>query len=142
MGRVCTVQKDTPPPKARGPQGRSKARREDLVRKSGGRREIQLNSKNLMDTKLGQSLYSGKNLSSATTISQFQHRKWTFFLKCLVQPERATEVAWIDYDGIFRLVEQDIIAKLYGETCNKPYMTYDKLSRGLRYDRSGIIDKV
>lgn len=112
------------------------------MRKSGGRREIQLNSKNLMDTKLGQSLYSGKNSTNSTSISQFQHRKWTFFLRCLVQPERAADVAWIDYDGIFRLVEQETISRLYGDTCNKPEMTYDKLSRGLRYDRSGIIDKV
>ena len=52
-------------------------------------------------------------------------------------------VCWEGGYGEFRVIEPDRLARLWGRRKNRPNMTYDKLTRALRYyyDRR-IITKV
>lgn len=52
-------------------------------------------------------------------------------------------IRWTGKEGEFKLIEKNIVAKLWGVRKNRPNMNYEKLSRALRtyYDGS-IIAKV
>lgn len=59
---------------------------------------------------------------------------WQFLLSLLENPEHhVTSIAWEDNFGEFRMVNPDEVAKKWGEKKKKVNMTYDKLSRALRY---------
>ena len=70
-------------------------------------------------------------------------RLWQFILELLLDEEQ-TDVEWTGQDRFeFRLRGKENVAKLWGESKNKPTMNYEKLSRGLRfYYGKDIICKV
>ena len=46
-------------------------------------------------------------------------------------------VRWEDpVEGVFRIVESERLAKLWGEKKNNQKMTYEKLSRAMRFARA------
>jgi len=52
-------------------------------------------------------------------------------------------VVWSGGYGEFRVVRPEALARLWGQRKNRPHMTYDKLSRALRYYyERNIITKV
>ncbi|GIY23321.1 hypothetical protein CDAR_431351 [Caerostris darwini] len=64
---------------------------------------------------------------------------WQFLVKLLVNPKRYSSlISWEDNDGKFQFKEPEEVAKLWGERKKRnkqaiKNMTYDKLSRSLRY---------
>lgn len=59
---------------------------------------------------------------------------WQFLLSLLEEPAaNATCIAWGENFGEFRMVNPDEVARKWGEKKKKVNMTYDKLSRALRY---------
>lgn len=59
---------------------------------------------------------------------------WQFLLMLLEEPENdSTCIAWEGSFGEFRMVNPDEVARRWGEKKKKANMTYDKLSRALRY---------
>lgn len=59
---------------------------------------------------------------------------WQFLLSLLEEPElHISSIAWEGAFGEFRMVNPDEVARKWGEKKKKVNMTYDKLSRALRY---------
>uniref|UniRef100_A0A8C8RUI0 ETS transcription factor ELK1 n=1 Tax=Pelusios castaneus TaxID=367368 RepID=A0A8C8RUI0_9SAUR len=58
---------------------------------------------------------------------------WQFLLQLLEQQSNGHLIAWTSSDGEFKLVDAEEVARLWGLRKNKTNMTYDKLSRALRY---------
>jgi len=70
---------------------------------------------------------------------------WEFLRNTLLDPETSPKIIrWENREeGIFRFVESDAIARLWGKHKCNPNMTYEKLSRAMRYyyERK-ILDRV
>ncbi|XP_028297271.1 ETS domain-containing protein Elk-4 [Gouania willdenowi] len=68
---------------------------------------------------------------------------WQFLLGLLLDPSHEDVICWTNEEGEFKLLQAEVVAKLWGVRKNKPNMNYDKLSRALRYyyDKN-IIKKV
>ncbi|XP_058977351.1 DNA-binding protein D-ETS-6 isoform X2 [Musca domestica] len=62
-----------------------------------------------------------------------QIQLWQFLLELLGDSSKNNYIAWEGTNGEFKLVDPDMVAKLWGERKAKPNMNYDKLSRALRY---------
>lgn len=61
---------------------------------------------------------------------------WEFIRDLLLDP--VTNPSFIRWerreDGIFKFVQSDKVAKLWGQRKQNPRMTYEKLSRAMRYE--------
>ncbi|XP_010777181.1 ETS domain-containing protein Elk-3 [Notothenia coriiceps] len=68
---------------------------------------------------------------------------WQFLLHLLEDQRQRHLISWTSEDGEFKLLDSEEVARLWGLRKNKNNMTYDKLSRALRYyyDKN-IIKKV
>lgn len=88
------------------------------------------------------------NLVSCKPLSSFignngQIQLWQFLLELLTDKERADIIQWLGDEGEFKLIDPELVARLWGERKNKPTMNYEKLSRALRYYYDGdMIAKV
>ncbi|XP_041373157.1 ETS-related transcription factor Elf-3-like isoform X2 [Gigantopelta aegis] len=72
-----------------------------------------------------------------------QVQLWQFLLELLSDKDNETCIKWEGPDGEFRMVDPDEVASRWGSRRNRRNMTYDKVSRALRYyyDRL-ILNKV
>ena len=69
---------------------------------------------------------------------------WQFVKELLLQPQLySASIHWVDREqGIFKIVDSNRVATLWGKRKNRPAMNYDKLSRSLRqYYKKGIMKK-
>jgi len=68
---------------------------------------------------------------------------WLFLLELLLLEPEQKCIRWTGRGWEFLMVDPDEVAKRWGSRKNRPAMSYDKLSRGLRYyyDK-GILEKV
>uniref|UniRef100_H3AJ88 E74 like ETS transcription factor 5 n=1 Tax=Latimeria chalumnae TaxID=7897 RepID=H3AJ88_LATCH len=70
---------------------------------------------------------------------------WEFVRDLLLSPEENSGILeWEDRDnGIFRVVKSEALAKVWGQRKKNDRMTYEKLSRALRYYyKTGILERV
>lgn len=68
---------------------------------------------------------------------------WQFLIDILTDYRYMHIIKWVNSDGEFHLTEPESVARIWGERKNKPNMTYDKLSRALRYYYDGnMLSKV
>ncbi|XP_050701349.1 GA-binding protein alpha chain-like isoform X2 [Eriocheir sinensis] len=70
---------------------------------------------------------------------------WQFLLELLTEPKLVKIISWwgSGISGEFRLHQPEVVASLWGHRKGRPNMTYDKLSRALRYYYEGdMIAKV
>ncbi|NXJ10171.1 ELF5 factor, partial [Odontophorus gujanensis] len=70
---------------------------------------------------------------------------WEFVRDLLLSPEENSGILeWEDRgQGIFRVVKSEALAKMWGERKKNDRMTYEKLSRALRYYyKTGILERV
>ena len=68
---------------------------------------------------------------------------WEFLLELLLAPDHGSIIQWTGSSYEFCIVNPGALANLWGTHRNKPRMTYEKLSRALRYYYSkGIMEKV
>ncbi|KAK7573794.1 hypothetical protein V9T40_010985 [Parthenolecanium corni] len=68
---------------------------------------------------------------------------WKFLLELLTDKAYRDIIRWVDDNGEFQMVKPDSVARLWGEKKQKNNMTYEKLSRALRYYSDGdLISKV
>ncbi|XP_067667988.1 protein C-ets-2-like [Haliotis asinina] len=72
-----------------------------------------------------------------------QVQLWQFLLELLTDSNNDSFIRWEGEDGEFRMVDHDEVARRWGKRKNKNTMTYDKLSRAMRfyYDKK-ILTKV
>lgn len=81
--------------------------------------------------------------SSTRAGNNGQIQLWQFLLEILTDFNYQTIIQWISYDGEFKLLDPEKVARLWGLRKNKPTMNYEKLSRALRYYYDGdMISKV
>lgn len=72
-----------------------------------------------------------------------QIQLWQFLLELLTDKMHRHAIQWLGSEGEFKLVNPEVVAKLWGLRKNKPTMNYEKLSRALRYYYDGdMISKV
>ncbi|XP_068255286.1 ETS-related transcription factor Elf-5 isoform X2 [Nyctibius grandis] len=70
---------------------------------------------------------------------------WEFVRDLLLSPEENSGILeWEDRgQGIFRVVKSEALAKMWGQKKKNDRMTYEKLSRALRYYyKTGILERV
>ena len=69
---------------------------------------------------------------------------WQFLLQVLVENKHPTIVRWTSkQEGMFKVVDSEGLAKLWGVHKNRPEMNYDKMSRAMRYYyNKHLLDKV
>ena len=56
-----------------------------------------------------------------------------FLLELLLDQQYQRVISWTDRDGEFRLHQPEEVARLWGLRKNENNMTYDKMSRSIRY---------
>ena len=68
---------------------------------------------------------------------------WQFLLYLLVQNKHSNVIRWTSkQEGMFKVVDSEGLAKLWGRHKNRPEMNYDKLSRAMRYYyNKNLLDK-
>ena len=72
-----------------------------------------------------------------------QIQLWQFLLELLTDKECREVIFWVGDEGEFKLNHPEMVAQMWGQRKNKPTMTYEKLSRALRYYYDGdMIAKV
>lgn len=79
------------------------------------------------------------------TVSRFQCQYLWEFLQNLLNCKRFNKyIAWKNHpNGVFKLIDHHSVARLWGVQKKRKNMTYDKLSRALRYYYSkNILQKV
>jgi hypothetical protein len=60
---------------------------------------------------------------------------WRFLLNLLEDPRNSPCIHWVQRDeGIFRILNTDWLARLWGRRHGNPRMTYEKMARAMRYD--------
>uniref|UniRef100_A0A8C0PFU2 E74 like ETS transcription factor 5 n=2 Tax=Canis lupus familiaris TaxID=9615 RepID=A0A8C0PFU2_CANLF len=82
--------------------------------------------------------------SQSRTSLQSSHL-WEFVRDLLLSPEENCGILeWEDREqGIFRVVKSEALAKMWGQRKKNDRMTYEKLSRALRYYyKTGILERV
>ncbi|XP_008850585.1 ETS-related transcription factor Elf-5 isoform X3 [Nannospalax galili] len=82
--------------------------------------------------------------SHSRTSLQSSHL-WEFVRDLLLSPdENCGILEWEDREqGIFRVVKSEALAKMWGQRKKNDRMTYEKLSRALRYYyKTGILERV
>lgn len=62
-----------------------------------------------------------------------QIKLWQFLLELLTDDECTDCIRWEGTDGEFRMVDPDAVARKWGQRKNKPTMSYDNMSRALRF---------
>ncbi|PNF26838.1 hypothetical protein B7P43_G17387 [Cryptotermes secundus] len=69
---------------------------------------------------------------------------WRFLLNLLEDPRNAPCIHWVQRDeGIFRILNTDWLARLWGRRHGNPRMTYEKMARAMRtYYRSKVLQPV
>ncbi|KAM9146891.1 ETS-related transcription factor Elf-5 isoform 3-T3 [Pangshura tecta] len=70
---------------------------------------------------------------------------WEFVRDLLLSPEENCGILdWEDREqGIFRVVKSEALAKMWGQRKRNDRMTYEKLSRALRYYyKTGILERI
>lgn len=69
---------------------------------------------------------------------------WEFIRDILLNPERNPGlIKWEDRtEGVFRFLKSEAVAQLWGKKKNNSSMTYEKLSRAMRYTCTAIIHAV
>ena len=68
---------------------------------------------------------------------------WIFLLDLLLSPDYRHIIRWTGHKYEFHIVQPAGLARLWGSYRNRPHMTYEKMSRALRYYYSrGIIETV
>lgn len=58
---------------------------------------------------------------------------WQFLLELLCDPSCQNLITWTGENWQFKMMDPDEVARGWGLRKNKPKMTYEKLSRGIRY---------
>ncbi|GBM56943.1 DNA-binding protein D-ETS-3 [Araneus ventricosus] len=58
---------------------------------------------------------------------------WQFLLQLLADSRNSSIICWEGNDGEFKLVQPDVVAAKWGDVKNNSKMSYDNLSRSLRY---------
>ncbi len=59
---------------------------------------------------------------------------WQFLVQLLNDPNNEFIIKWTNYSKYeFKLIQPDQVARLWGQTKNRPSMNYAKLARSLRY---------
>lgn len=58
---------------------------------------------------------------------------WQFLLELLCDPSCKNLIMWTGESWQFKMIDPDEVARGWGMRKNKPKMTYEKLSRGIRY---------
>ncbi|ESN96619.1 hypothetical protein HELRODRAFT_163707 [Helobdella robusta] len=72
-----------------------------------------------------------------------QVQLWQFLLEILIDQSHRHMVEWVGRDGEFHLINPEGVAQLWGCKKNRTGMTYEKMSRAMRYYYDGdIIHKV
>ncbi|CAG5120911.1 unnamed protein product [Candidula unifasciata] len=72
-----------------------------------------------------------------------QIQLWQFLLELLTDRMCREVITWLGTDGEFKLINPELVARMWGQRKNKPTMNYEKLSRALRYYYDGdMISKV
>lgn len=72
-----------------------------------------------------------------------QVQLWQFLLEMLTEASCRDYIQWTGFNSEFKLVNPEMVARLWGERKNKHTMNYEKLSRALRYYYDGdMIAKV
>ena len=83
------------------------------------------------------------HLCSVFPIGDGSIQLWIFLLDLLLSPDYRHIIHWTGNMYEFRIAQPAGLAKLWGSHRNKPQMTYEKMSRALRYYYSrGIIESV
>ncbi|XP_022659324.1 transcriptional regulator ERG homolog [Varroa jacobsoni] len=72
-------------------------------------------------------------VAGAGVLGSGQIQLWQFLLELLSDSSNASCIAWEGSNGEFKLTDPDEVARRWGERKSKPNMSYDKLSRALRY---------
>ncbi|XP_069668867.1 uncharacterized protein [Periplaneta americana] len=69
---------------------------------------------------------------------------WRFLLNLLEDPRNNSCIHWVQRDeGIFRILNTDWLARLWGRRHGNPRMTYEKMARAMRtYYRSKVLQPV
>lgn len=62
-----------------------------------------------------------------------QIKLWQFLLELLTDEDSTECIRWEGTDGEFRMVDPDAVARRWGQRKNKPTMSYDNMSRALRF---------
>lgn len=58
---------------------------------------------------------------------------WRFVLNLLEEPGNAACIHWLNRDeGIFRILNTDWLARIWGRRHGNPRMTYEKMARAMR----------
>lgn len=73
------------------------------------------------------------SVGGATVLGSGQIQLWQFLLELLSDSSNSSCIAWEGSNGEFKLTDPDEVARRWGERKSKPNMSYDKLSRALRY---------
>ncbi|XP_018666944.2 transcription factor protein isoform X2 [Ciona intestinalis] len=84
-------------------------------------------------------------LVKAKRISGKNVHLWEFIRDILLDPEHSPSlIKWEDrQSGVFRFMQSDVVASMWGERKRNPKMTYEKLSRAMRYYYNrGILERV
>ncbi|KAJ8368330.1 hypothetical protein SKAU_G00083580 [Synaphobranchus kaupii] len=81
--------------------------------------------------KLGNPVIPAATLAGFTGSGQIQ--LWQFLLEQLTDETCQSFIRWTGNGWEFRFTDPDEVARRWGRRKNKPRMTYEKLSRGLRY---------
>ncbi|CAJ0561002.1 unnamed protein product, partial [Mesorhabditis spiculigera] len=83
------------------------------------------------------------NLASSPLLHAKGNKLWEFIRDALKDPATCPSVVrWEDpNEGVFRIVESEKLARLWGERKNNTKMTYEKLSRAMRtyYDKQILV---
>ncbi|CAL1277245.1 unnamed protein product, partial [Larinioides sclopetarius] len=58
---------------------------------------------------------------------------WQFLIQLLADNRNSSIICWEGSNGEFKLVQPEVVAAKWGDVKNKANMSYDKLSRSLRY---------
>ncbi|BFZ13649.1 hypothetical protein BsWGS_16690 [Bradybaena similaris] len=66
-----------------------------------------------------------------------QIQLWQFLLELLTDRLCREVITWKGNEGEFQLINQELVAQMWGQRKNKPTMNYEKLSRALRYYYGG-----
>uniref|UniRef100_H2Z0K7 ETS domain-containing protein n=1 Tax=Ciona savignyi TaxID=51511 RepID=H2Z0K7_CIOSA len=86
-----------------------------------------------------------ERLVKAKRISGKNIHLWEFIRDILLNPEfNQSLVKWEDRElGVFRFMQSDVVASMWGKRKRNPKMTYEKLSRAMRYYYNrGILERV
>uniref|UniRef100_A0A3B4BBP9 ETS homologous factor n=1 Tax=Periophthalmus magnuspinnatus TaxID=409849 RepID=A0A3B4BBP9_9GOBI len=82
-----------------------------------------------------QTIFFVRNVQKVRALYQRGIHLWEFIRDILIDPERNPGlIKWEDRrEGVFRFLKSEAVAQLWGKKKNNSSMTYEKLSRAMRY---------